>query len=122
MSDKPISLLRQRMIEDMSARRFKGNVQKEGFDPAIATHLLERGVDIRMIQVLLGHVKLETTALHTRVAVAAPAALQRLRSHSLAVAPRTTTAMASQRRADNAIRGLKLHPRRPRPVRDPQAP
>lgn len=35
---------------------------------AFATHLLEQHVDIRLIQVLLGHKKLETTALYTQVA------------------------------------------------------
>ena len=45
-------------------KRVTPHTLRHGF----ATHLLEQDIDIRVIQVLLGHAKLDTTALYARVA------------------------------------------------------
>lgn len=58
-----------RAVHDAAeAAKINKRVTTHSLRHGFATHLLERKVDVRVIQVLLGHKKLETTSIYTHVA------------------------------------------------------
>ncbi|MBV8924299.1 MAG: site-specific integrase [Bradyrhizobium sp.] len=67
---RPLSTrqLHRIVVEAAQAADIAKRVGMHTLRHSFATHLLEDGVDVRVIQVLLGHAKLDTTAFYTKVA------------------------------------------------------
>jgi integrase/recombinase XerD len=73
MTTRQLSRLFHEAANDVGIKK---SVTLHALRHSFATHLLERGTDIRIIQALLGHNKLDTTARYTRVATGMIASIE----------------------------------------------